>query len=70
MESLLIHPQNQSQLEQIKSYLTSLKVEFEVKKTTLPPHVIAGLEQAMAEARAGNTISFEEFKQKHFLSNK
>jgi hypothetical protein len=70
MESLLIHPQDQSQLEQIKSYLTALEVEFEVKQSTLPPHVIAGLKQAMSEARAGNTISFEEFKQKHFLSDK
>ena len=70
MESLLIHPQDETQLEQIKNYLMSLEIEFEVQKSTLPPHVIAGLEKGMAEARAGQTISFEEFKQKHFLSNK
>jgi hypothetical protein len=70
MESLLIHPQDPSQLEQIKAYLNSLKITFEVKKSTLPPHVIAGIEKAIAEDDAGQTISFDEFRDKHFLSNK
>ena len=70
MESLLIHPQDPGQLEQIKTYLKSLKVTFEVKKNTLPPHVVAGIEKAIAEDDAGQTMSFDEFRQKHFLSNK
>jgi len=70
MESLLIHPQDPSQLEQIKAYLKSLKIAFEVKKSTLPPHVVAGIEKAIAEDDAGQAMSFAEFRQKHFLSNK
>ena len=70
MESLLIHPQDPGQLEQIKAYLNSLKVSFEVKKSALPPDVIAGIEKAIAEDDAGQTMSFDEFRQKHFLSNK
>jgi hypothetical protein len=70
MESPLIHPQDPDQLEQVKAYLSSLKIAFEVKKSTLPDHVIAGIEQAIAEDDAGQTISFDEFRQKHFLSNK
>ena len=70
MESLLIHPRDPSQLEQIKAYLNSLKIAFEVKKSALPPHVVAGIEKAIAEDDAGQTISFDEFRQKHFLSNK
>ena len=70
MESLLIHPQNPGQLEQVKTYLNSLKIAFEVKKSTLPPHVVAGIEKAIAEDDAGQTMSFDEFNQKHFLSHK
>jgi hypothetical protein len=70
MESLLIHPQDPRQLEQIKVYLKSLKVAFEVKGDDLPPHVIAGIEKGIAEDDAGQTISFDEFRQKHFLTSK
>ncbi|HZW69219.1 MAG TPA: DUF2683 family protein [Hanamia sp.] len=70
MESILIHPQDPGQLEQIKAYLKSLKVTFEVKRNGLPPHVIEGIQKAIAEDDAGQTISFDEFKERHFLSNK
>jgi hypothetical protein len=70
METLLIHPQDSGQLEQIKAYLISLKVAFEVKVSALPPHVIEGIERGVAEDDAGQTISFDEFRQKHFLSSK
>jgi hypothetical protein len=70
MESLLIHPQDPGQLEQIKAYLNALKITFEVKKSVLPPHVVAGIEKAIAEDDAGQTMSFDEFREKHFLSNK
>ena len=75
MESLLIHPQDAAQLKEIKAYLHSLKIAFEVKKSGLlksglPPHVVAGIAKGMAEDDAGQTVSFEEFRQKHFLSNR
>ena len=70
MESLLIHPRDPGQLEQIKAYLNALKISFEIKKSSLPPQVIAGIEIAIAEDDPGQTMSFEEFRQKHFLSNK
>ena len=66
----MIHPQDPGQLEQIKAYLNSLKVTFEVKKNALPPHVVAGIEKGVAEDDAGQTMSFDEFRQKHFLSSK
>ena len=47
MESLLIHPQDPGQLEQVKTYLNSLKIAFEVKKSTLPPHVVAVLKKLL-----------------------
>lgn len=68
MESLLIHPRDPNQLEQIKTYLQSLKVAFEIKKSAFPGHVIEGIQKAIAEGEAGQTISFDEFRNKHFLS--
>ena len=70
MESLLIHPQNPGQLELIKAYLQTLKVTFEVTESTLPADVIAGISESIAQDDAGQTISFEEFRQKHFISSK
>ncbi len=70
MESLLIHPQDPAQLEQIKAYLKTLKVAFEVKKDTLPPHVVAGIKKGIEDDEAGRTMSFDDFRNKHFLSNK
>jgi hypothetical protein len=32
--------------------------------------VVAGIEKAIAEDDAGQTMSFEEFRQKRFLSDK
>ena len=70
MESLLIHPHDPSQLEQVKAYLISLKITFEVKKSDLPLHVLAGIRKGIAEDEAGETMSFDEFRQRHFLSSK
>jgi len=70
MESLLVHPRDPGQLGQIKAYLNSFKISFEIKKSALPTHVIAGIEIAITENDAGQTMCFEEFRQKHFLSNK
>lgn len=70
MESLLIHPHDAGQLEQIKTYLQSLQVSFEVTESALPVHVIAGIRQGIAEDDAGQTVSFEEFREKYFVSNK
>lgn len=68
MESLLIHPQGPNQLEQIKTSLKSIKVAFQIKTSGLPGHVVEGIKKAIAEDDADKTISFEEFRNKHFLS--
>ncbi len=70
MESLLIHPQDPARLEQIKAYQKKLKVAFEVRKDMLQPHVVAGIKKGIEDDEAGLTISFEEFRNKHFLSYK
>ena len=66
MESILIHPESAEQLKAIKAVLKALKVPFEPQSNSLPPHVIKGIEKGLEQAKSGQTISFEEFKEKHF----
>lgn len=66
MESILIHPENAEQLKTVKAVLKALKVRFEPQSNTFPPHVIEGIQKSLEQARNGQTISLEEFKEKHF----
>jgi len=66
MESILVHPENAEQLKAVKAVLKALKVQFESQPKTFPPHVLEGIERGLQQAKNGQTISFEEFKEKHF----
>ncbi|WP_295648263.1 DUF2683 family protein [uncultured Mucilaginibacter sp.] len=67
MESLLIHPDSPEQLKTVKAVLKALKVQFEPQPEKLPPHVIEGFERSIKQYEAGQSISFEEFKEKHMF---
>ena len=69
MESILVHPENPEQLKTVKAVLKALKVQFEPQPKTFPPHVIAGIEESLSQHQNGQTISLQEFKEKH-LSKK
>ena len=66
MESLVIHTENAEQLKTVKAFLKALKIQFEPQEEKLPQHVIEGIERGIQQAKNGQTISFEEFKEKHF----
>ena len=66
MESILVHPENAEQLKAVKAVLKALKVQFEPQPKNFPPHVLEGIERGLQQAKNGQTISFEEFKEKHF----
>ncbi|WP_448699181.1 DUF2683 family protein [Mucilaginibacter sp. AW1-3] len=66
MEAILIHPENATQLKTVKAVLKALKVPFESQTATLPPHVTASINKSIKEYEAGQTISLDEFTQKHF----
>lgn len=65
MESLVIHPENAEQLRTVKAVLKALKVQFEPQATKLPAHVLNGIDKSLQQFTAGNSISMEEFSQKH-----
>ena len=67
MESILVHPENAEQLKTVKAVLKALKVEFEPQPEILPPHVLKGIEESRRQHQNGQTISLQEFKEKHLL---
>ena len=67
MESILVHPDNAEQLKIVKAFLKDLKVKFESQTSTFPPHVLKGIEESIAQHEGGQTISLQEFKEKHLV---
>ena len=66
MESILVHPENAEQLKTVKAVLKALKVQFEPQPETVPTHVLEGIQRGLDQAKNGQTISLQEFKDKHF----
>ena len=67
MESILVHPENAEQLRAVKAFLKALKVEFEQQPEILPAHVLKGIAESRKQHQNGQTISLQEFKEKHLL---
>jgi len=66
MESILIHPENAEQLKTVKAFLKALKVPFEPQVAdTLPQHVLDGIAESIKQHENGQTISLQEFQEKH-----
>ena len=66
MESILIHPESVEQLKTVKAVLKALKVQFEPQSNVLPPHVLKGVEKSLKQYENGQTISLQQFTEKHF----
>jgi hypothetical protein len=66
MESILIHPESAEQLKTVKAVLKALKVPFEPQSATLPLHISQSIEKSIKQYENGQTISLQEFKEKHF----
>ena len=69
MESILVHPENAEQLKTVKAVLKALKVQFEPQATVLPHNVSKSVEKSLKQYEAGQTISLQQFTEKH-LSKK
>jgi hypothetical protein len=65
MESILIHPENVEQLKMVKAFLTALDIQFEIQSDILLEHVLKSIERSMQQHENGETISLEEFREKH-----
>jgi hypothetical protein len=64
MESILVHPQDPRQLEQIIAYLVSLKVPFDVQDPSPADDAAGGIEDDIDAGDEGKVISFDDFRRK------
>lgn len=66
MEALLVHPKDKEQLAILEAFMSALNINFEYRDDTLPHHVLESINKGLEQAKNGQTISLEEFKNKHF----
>jgi hypothetical protein len=61
METLLVYP-TKEQGKAVISFLKALNVHFEKEQAGLPKHVLAGIKRGQEDIKAGNTLTYDEFK--------
>jgi hypothetical protein len=62
METLIVYP-TKAQEKTVMAFLEALNVQFEKKQTILPSHVLEGIKKGQEDIKAGDTFTYEEFKQ-------
>ncbi len=67
METLVVYP-TKEQEKAVTAFLKALNVRFEKKKEILPPHVLAGIKKGQEDIKAGDTFTYDEFKQQLSIS--
>jgi hypothetical protein len=67
MATLIVYP-TKAQQKSVIAFLRALKVQFEKKHASLPPHVLAGIKKGQEDIEARDTLSYEEFKQQLSLA--
>ena len=67
METLIVYP-TKAQEKAVTAFLKALNVQFEKKEEVLPPHVLAGIKKGQEDIKAGDTFSYDEFKQQLSIS--
>lgn len=60
--------ETKAQEKTVTTFLKALNVQFEKKEEVLPPHVLAGIKKGQEDINAGNTFSYDEFKQQLSIS--
>ncbi len=60
MEALTIHPQNNEQLEAIKSVLKALKIPFDKKESHYDPEYVKKIQEAEKERDRAIILSSDE----------
>jgi len=62
METLIVYP-TKTQEKAVKAFLQALNVQFEKKDEVLPKHVLEGIKKGQEDIKAGDTFTYDEFKQ-------
>ena len=67
METLIVYP-TKEQEKAVTAFLKALNVQFEKKEKVLPADVLAGIKKGQEDIKAGDTFTYEEFKQQLSIS--
>ena len=67
VEPLIVYP-TKAQEKAVTAFLKALNVQFEKKQEILPPHVLAGIKKGQEDIKAGDTFTYDEFKQQLSIS--
>ena len=67
METLVVYP-TKAQGKAVTAFLKALNVQFEKRQEILPPHVLAGIRKGQEDIKAGDTFTYDEFKQQLSIS--
>jgi len=68
MQSILVHPENAEQLKALKDFLIAANISFRPQAKSFPKHVAEGIEESIQQHRNGQSISLQEFRDKHLLN--
>ena len=66
METLVVHPKDENQLDAVKAFMQALDIDFEKQDDYLSSGLKESVNTGVSEAKNGEVISFEAFKAKHF----
>lgn len=67
METLVVYP-TKAQERAVTAFLKALNVQFEKKQEVLPAHVLEGIKKGQEDIKAGDTFTYDEFKQQLSIS--
>lgn len=65
MNAITVHPENQEQLEKLKSILSELEIPYENQKELSDSSLIESVEKGIQQSQKGEVISFATFKEKY-----
>lgn len=56
METLIIHPKNEAQLEAVKAFVKALKIDFTTEKSSYNPEFVAKIKRSEAQMNEGKGV--------------
>ena len=56
METLIIHPKNEAQLEAVKAFVKALKIDFTTEKKSYNPEFVAKIKRSEANMNEGKGV--------------
>ena len=59
METLIVHPENKTQLEAMKTFMKAFKISFEEEKSPYNPEFVKMIKQGDEDLKAGKGVKVD-----------